>query len=251
METLRGRVIYGVDGRSDYALALLDERLLFEVGADSDQALEAAVQQGHGRIGPEDLGALPIVDFELMLAHFCIGNFGDVVGHNITCGSCRKIFGVEFSLRTYIGALTAEIVKHDAPDFRGAPLALPTRDMIRNADEKSDLVGLVWKNKTPPMPEDLSALETYLERACPVLEEDIKAACPGCATEQSFHFALRDWITAKLKARLKALLAQIHILATTYHWRFDEILALSRQTRSALIGTIRNQGARSMPGGRG
>lgn len=250
METVRGRVIYGVDGRSEYALAPLDERRLFEVGADPDRALEVAVQQGGGRIEPEDLGALPIVDFELMLAHFCIGNFGDVVGHNITCGLCRKKFGVEFSLGTFIGALTAEIVKHDVSDFRGAPLALPTREMIRHANEQSELVGLVWKNATPA-PEDLSALETYLERACPVLEEDIKAPCPDCATEQSFHFALHDWITAKLKARVKALLAQIHVLATTYHWHFEEILALSRQTRSALIDTIRNQSARSIPGGRG
>ncbi|SCY10797.1 hypothetical protein SAMN05216420_102323 [Nitrosospira sp. Nl5] len=249
MKTVRGRCIYGADGRSDYTLAPLNEHLLFEFGADPDRALEAAVQPGVGLIGPEDLGALPIVDFELMLAHFCIGNFGDVVGHNITCGSCRKIFGVEFSLRTFISALTAEIVKHDSPDFNGAPLALPTRDMIRNANEKSDLVGLVWKNAMPE-PGDLSTLEKYLERACPVLEENIRAACPACTTEQSFHFALRDWITAKLKARVKVLLAQIHILASSYHWRFDEILALSRQTRSALIETIRNQGTRSMPGWR-
>jgi hypothetical protein len=243
--TGRGQVIYGIDGRTRFALGPLDDRALFERGANLDQVLAASVRVMKGTIQPQELGSLPIVDLELISALFCIENFGDVIGHNITCKSCRKKYGVEFSLSTYVSLLTAEITPHAVPDFRGYPLTLPTRDMISSADsDPARLARAVWHNAGPFQAHELQALETYLEKTCPVLQEEIGGPCPACQTAQTFRFVLRDWVTRKLNIRLKQTLMQVHLLAATYSWRLEDIFALNWANRLTLIDTIRSDATR-------
>ncbi|WP_019954993.1 hypothetical protein [Yoonia vestfoldensis] len=245
MEPAAGQVIYGINGRDRYAFAPLDDAALFDIGADPDRILCAVLLPDAGLIQPQDLGALPIVDAELMLAHFCATTFGDAIGHNITCRSCQKKYGVEFSLSTYAGLLAAEVVPHRLPDFRGHPLRLPSRDLVRTTSPTAEgLARAVWQKQGVIAAEELQALEAYLEKSCPVLQEDITSPCPACQTEQSFRFVLRDWVVMKLRSRLKQVLMQVHLLATAYHWRTADIFALSRANRMALIDTMRSHAAR-------
>lgn len=238
-------MIYGIDGRDRYAFAALDDAVLFDIGADPDLILTAVLRSRQDLIQPQELDALPIVDVELMLAHFCYATFGDVIGHNITCRSCQKKYGVEFSLSTYAGLLAAEVVPHRLPDFRGHPLRLPSRDLIRATPPSADaLAGAVWQRQDAIAADEVQALEAYLERACPVLQEDIASPCPACDAHQSFRFVLRDWVVMKLRSRLKQVMMQVHLLASAYHWRPREIFALSRANRLALIDTMRSQTAR-------
>lgn len=249
-EPQTGGVIYGIDGRVGYVLGSLDDRVLFDAGPDPDRLLAAGVQSIAGCIQPYELGELPIVDFELILAHFCINSFGDVIGHNITCLSCQKKYAVEFSLGTYVGLFSAEIERHSLPDFRGHPLTLPSRDMIAAAPPGPEgLARAVWHKAGALAGDDLQALETYLEKTCPLLQEDISGPCPNCQTEQPFRFVLRDWVVMKLTSRLKQLVTQVHLLAATYHWQLDDILGLSQANRLALINTIRSHSARQSAGG--
>lgn len=241
-------VIYGIEARASFALGPLDERALFDIGADPDRMLEHSIQALEGCIQPQELGALPIVDFELILAHFCITNFDDTAGQNLTCDACGKKYAVEFSLGTYLGILTSEVKRHTDPGFRGYPLVLPSRDIIAQAGPDG-LVNAIWAKTDPVTSDDLEALEAYLEKACPVLQEDIGGPCPDCQTAQTFHFVLRDWVAAKLKSRLRGLIAQIHLLAAHYHWRVDDIFALSRASRLALIDTIQGRKAHLTPAG--
>lgn len=250
MEPQTGRVIYGIDGRAGYVLGPLDDLVLFDAGPDLDRLVAAAVQPMAGCIQPDELVALPIVDFELILAHFCIESFGDIIGHNVTCRSCQKKYGVEFSLGTYVDLLTAEIDRHSLPDFRGYPLTLPSRHMIATAPaQPGGLARAVWHTAGALADEDLQALETYLEKTCPVLQEDISGPCPDCRTEQPFRFVLRDWVVMKLKSRLKQLIGQVHLLAANYHWPLSDTLGLSHDNRLALVNAIRSHGARLAPGG--
>ncbi len=245
LDTLAGQVIYGIDGRDRYVIAALDDSRLFTLGADTDALLSSHLQQDAALIGPDDLGALPVIDAELMLAHFCVATFGDTIGHNVTCRSCAKTYGVEFSLATYAGLLAAEIAPHRQPTFRGHPLRLPSRDMIRLTPPSArDLARAVWQKPGSLTAEDVQALEAHLEKACPVLQEDIASTCPACATTQSFHFVLRDWVAMKLRTRLKQVMTQVHLLASAYHWRPADIFGLSRANRMALIDTMRSHAAR-------
>jgi hypothetical protein len=93
-----GQVIYGVSGHRDYALNALSEAALFEVGDDVDAAVARSLVSGDGRITPEDIPGLPLVDYELIMAHLHVATFGDLIAQNITCSECRNRYAFEFSL---------------------------------------------------------------------------------------------------------------------------------------------------------
>lgn len=245
MDSAFGQVIYGVDGRNSYAFAPFDDSALFALGADPDTVLSCHVKEDAALIGSSDLDTLPIVDAELMLAHFCAATFGDTVGHNITCRACQNKYGVEFSLSTFATLLAAEVVPHKTSELCGHPLRLPSRHLIRTTAPSAEaLARAIWQKPGAIEAADVLALEAHLEKACPVLQEDISSTCPACETEQSFRFILRDWVAMKLRSRLKQVVMQVHLLANAYHWRPHEIFALSQANRMALADTIRGHTAR-------
>lgn len=246
MKPAMGQVIYGIQGRNRFSLAPLDEAVLFATGADVDRLLDASVTSQEGLIAAEDLGKLPIVDYELMLARLCTANFGDTVGQNITCKSCGKRYGVEFSLGTYADLLSAEVIPHTEGVFQGHTLRLPSRDSLAQVGSEGPLP-VLWDKSGTLAQEDIVAAEAYLSKACPVLQEDIPAACPECNAEQRFRFVLRDWVSARLAARYKSVVAQVHMLASAYHWHIDQIFALSRASRTALVQAIRTQRGQAAP----
>ncbi|MEO1638491.1 MAG: hypothetical protein AAFU41_04515 [Pseudomonadota bacterium] len=241
-----GQVIYGIDGRDRFALTPLDDAALFATGADADQMLAASVAGQEGLIGAEDLGALPIVDYELMLARLGTANFGDIVAQNVTCKDCGKRYAVEFSLGTYADLIAAEVIPHQGGAFQGHTLRLPSRDSLVKAGPNGPLP-VLWDKSGKLAQEDVDAVEAYLSKACPVLQEDIPAACPECDATHHIRFVLRDWIGARLAARYKSVVAQVHLLASAYHWHVDQILALSRTSRMALVQAIRTQRGQTAP----
>ncbi len=248
MKPVIGHVIYGIEGRASYALAPLDERALFASGPDPDRLLAAGLIPREGMIEAEDLGGLPIVDYELMMAQFAIANFGDGVGQNVNCTCCGKKYAAEFSLGTYADLVARDVTQHDGQDFLGYPLSLPSRDALASAGPDGP-APVIWAKDTPLNVDDIAALEAYLQKACPVLQEDINAPCPDCGTVQSYQFVLRDWVVQKLSARFRNLAAQVHLFAAQYHWRVDEIFDLPRPSRLALIDTIGAQQSRLAPAG--
>lgn len=248
MKHATGHVIYGIDGRDRFALAPLDEAVLFATGADVDRLLSASVASREGLIKAEDLGTLPIVDYELMLARLCTANFGDTVAQNITCKACSKRYAVEFSLGTYADLLAAEVIPHTGGAFHGQTLRLPSRDILAQVGPGGPLP-VLWDKSGVLTQEDIVAVETYLSKACPVLQEDILAACPECSAEQKFRFVLRDWASARLAARYKRVVAQVHLLASAYHWHIDQIFALTGVSRAALVQAIRTQRGQPSPMG--
>lgn len=232
-----GTVTYGVQGRQEYAFGALRDEDLFAIGANVDQALDHIVKDGESRIAPRDLPDLPLVDYEFLQAHFCIANFGDQVSRNLTCSNCHKTFAVSFSLRTFVKAFLDEMTIETTYAFEGATFRLPTRAAIEKLDGKD--TGFVQLLCDEPC--DPTAFETHLATVCPVFIEDIKADCPRCGTAHSYAFNLRQHLTEKLQNRLRNIVAEIHILAVRYHWTAKDILALSRQSRRALIETIQRQ----------
>lgn len=246
MKPATGQIIYGIDGRDRFALAPLDEAVLFATGADVDQLLSASITSQEGLIGAEDLGILPIVDYELILARLCTANFGDTVAQNITCKDCGKRYAVEFSLGTYADLLAAEVIPHTNGAFQGHTLRLPSRNSLAKAGPDGPLP-VLWDKSGALAQEDVAAVEAYLSKACPVLQEDIPAACPECSAEQRFRFVLRDWVSARLAARYKSVVTQVHLLASAYHWHIDQIFALSRVSRTALVQAIRTRRGQAGP----
>jgi len=240
-----GQVIYGVDGRRDYAFGPLAERALFRLGADIDRLLPIVIDPGDGRLGADDLPDLPLCDYELILAHFYSATFGETVAQNVDCSHCGKKFSVEFPLGAWVRQVRDTVMRDEARAFDGVPYALPTRAILSSiVPDRESLARRLRPKESPLPPERMAAFEAHIAEACPVLRDDIEAPCPRCGETEHKHFVLRRHLAARLAARLQAFLHEIHVLASSYHWSAADILDLPRQTRRALVDTIRNQSQR-------
>lgn len=245
-----GRAIYGIQGRRDYAFAPITDRVLFALGANVDGLVAEAICPGDDRLGPSDVGHLPIVDYEIIQGHLYIAHFGDIIGRNLDCADCEKKFAVEFSLGTFMAMLADEVTQDRTLEFRGHAYRLPSRAAVSHGSPEQLPLSL-WDGAATAAPSEIEAFEAHLARVCPQLIEDIAAACPRCGRSQSYRFSLRRHLAERLRARLQNLVAQIHILASRYHWTVPDILALGRESRLALVETVRRQGRRAsaaMPG---
>lgn len=237
---MTGHVIYGVGSRRRYSCRPLDEAALFRQGADPDRLMAQALLPDEHQLGAGDLPDLPLVDYELMLAHLCADTFGEMVGQNIDCAECGKKFSLEFSLPAWIRELRDAVAPERAATFDGAPVALPTRAILHSvARDRGALARRLWRGDADLPTERMEALEAHLARACPLLKDDIEAPCPRCGETAHKQFTLRAYLDARLRAWLRGLLSDIHALASSYHWTAEDILGLPRQTRSALVDTIR------------
>jgi hypothetical protein len=239
---ITGTVIYGREGRRRYACRAIDERALFQLGADPDRLLPLVLcAEDPAAIAPDDLPHLPLIDYELILAHLCTASFGAIVGQNVDCRDCGKKFAVEVSLPDWVAEVRRGI---DAPAFDGAPFALPTRALVATVGRDARALAQRLRQGDALLAESAAAFEAAVAAACPLLADEIVAPCPRCGAEARHRFVLRQHLAGRLRGRLQALLGDIHVLASTYHWRPAQILDLPRQTRTALIDTIRQSLAR-------
>ena len=236
-----GQFIYGIEGRRDYRFAALSDAVLFSQGADIDHLLAYAIEDGDGCIGPDELNQLTLVDYEFLQAHFCIAHFGDKITRNLGCSECQKKYSTEFSLRAFLALVAEEMPKDTGREFQGATFRLPTRAVLNDAGgNPARISSMLWQGEG-----DTDAFEDHLAKICPLIEEEVNAPCPRCETAQGYHFSLRAHLNERIAARLDHIVAEIHILASHYHRRVPEILALSRESRRALIKTIQQQSHRA------
>lgn len=239
---ITGHVIYGVGKRRRYACRPLDERALFRLGADPDRLMPRVLVPGEDGLTAENLPDLPLIDYELMLAHLYAGTFGETIGQNVDCSDCGKKFSVEFSLPAWVGQVRGAVAPDEGGAFEGAPYALPTRAILKTvARDPGALARRLWQGETALAPERMAAFEAQVAKACPILTDDIEAPCPRCGEVVRKRFVLRSHLASRLRVRLQALLSDIHVLASSYHWSAADILGLPRQTRTALVDTIRLQ----------
>lgn len=236
---LTGHVIYGVGGRRRYACTPLDEHTLFRVGAEPDALLPGALAPGEDNLTAADLPDLPLIDYELILAHLYAASFGEIIGQNVDCSECRKKFAVEFSLPDWVGNVRAAVTR-DQGTFDGGRYSLPTRRVLGQvARDPVALAQRLWQGDNALPPDRIAAFEAHLARACPILRDEIEAPCPRCNEIVRHRFVLRRHLAQRLQARLRALLADIHVLAASYHWSARDILALPLRTRTALVDMVR------------
>lgn len=81
---------------------------------------------------------------------------------------------------------------------------------------------------------DIDAIQSALDAACPDVADEVTTACPVCGDETRAR--LDPLAFAFPKSR--ALLREIHLIASAYHWSEDAILELPsrrRRTYAALV----------------
>ncbi|WP_346836692.1 hypothetical protein [Microbulbifer sp. SAOS-129_SWC] len=243
---MAGQVIYGVGKRRNYACRPLDEQALFRLGANPDRLMPLALMQGENNLSPDDLPELPLIDYELMLAHLYAGTFGSAIDQNIDCPDCGKKFSVAFSLNDWVREVRRGLAPRRDRIFDNVPYALPTRAILASVKrDRKALAHRLWQGETALRADRIAAFEAEVAKACPLLTDEIEAPCPRCGETARKRFTLRGHLATRLHTWLRTLLSDIHVLASCYHWSAADILDLPRQTRVALIDTIQLQRRRA------
>lgn len=109
------------------------------------------------------------------------------------------------------------------PDVNSAALCLARRCALDAADFQT------WSS------EEIEQLGDRLAAADPLAEIRLALVCPACQSESTETIELTTFLWTEIEARAKALLWQIHIIASAYGWTQDEILALSHARRAHYV----------------
>ncbi len=83
--------------------------------------------------------------------------------------------------------------------------------------------------------EDVAQIESALEAVSPELAVTAQTSCPACARQQDVPINLYGFLTG---AWADDLLHEVHLLAFSYHWSEQDILALPRQRRRHYLTLI-------------
>ncbi len=87
-------------------------------------------------------------------------------------------------------------------------------------------------------PFESEPFEAEMAAACPVLAQDIAAACPDCGAANRVRFDMARFLVETLAGEAPLLWREVHLIARAYGWGLAEILALTRPVRRQLAGLI-------------
>jgi len=162
--------------------------------------------------------------------------FGDRVESTIACRACAAPFDLDFTLSGLEAALEPDVAV-EVPGVRlptGAD-ELAVAGLGRERGQAALLERCVLDPELAPEP---AALDELLGRIAPLADAELDAECPECGEGQPVHFDVHAFLMGSLMAERPRLLADVHRLALTYRWSPDDILALPRSERRALVELV-------------
>jgi hypothetical protein len=206
------------------------------------------VDSGDGTITPEQIPDLPICDVDRLIAGLHLRDLGDQIESRAVCAHCQGRFELSFSLRGLLQSIggtdrsrTEGLVGPDEErTFRttdGLRFRLPTtRDLDATAGLSPETAaerlrrGCVLEGD----PErDPRLLEESMAAVGPVLDVDLDAECPHCATTGQVRFEMQGYLARALAFERRFLNHEVHQMALAYGWSRSEILDMPRADRRA------------------
>ncbi len=192
-----------------------------------------------------DAKKIAIADRDRIIAELFIKYFGEKIESTISCKNCSQKFDLDFSLKNILTNYLSNSIltpKNGIYKIDGiCEFRLPTGEDelaikgLTNAEaerylyEKCILKGKIGAEK----------LQEMMEEIAPVLNINLQAACPECNAEQDVKFDMQSFFITKFLQEKPKLIAEIHALASSYHWTKNEILELPRSLRKQFYGLIK------------
>jgi len=164
--------------------------------------------------------------------------------------SCAEAFEVELPLGALIDqAPDAEPVEVVLADGRPVTLRRPTGDDLRSwrtaryASHKEAMAamldalvldGRVTLEDEPALAEAIAALD-------PLVAFTVSCNCPVCGAGNDLPVDLEDISLTRLGARQRALVHEVHQLASRYGWTESEVLAIAPSRRARYLALMENE----------
>ena len=102
----------------------------------------------------------------------------------------------------------------------------------------------------PPTECDAAALDAAMEEADPLPSLSVAARCPDCGAEATLPLDLERVLLDLLSTRQRALLQEVHVLASHYGWSETEVFELPEWRRREYLRLIEAGSERRRPGSR-
>jgi hypothetical protein len=252
-------------GRDELQLGDLDPASLNELLSELLVDIPgAAIRPGH-------LSAASVGDRDLLVAALYTQCFGDNVESQVLCTECGGAFEIRFSLAeeiaiaTHAAEETAQrepAVGPDAEGFYRLPIGLSFR-LPTVADEcelravppkhrREALLARCVRTNEGGAPAragaegngdgggalDVPAVERAMAARDPGASPTLAVPCALCRAPQVIDLDIVEFFLATVAREMPLLAREIHSLASTYHWSFQEIASLSRRQRHTQVELI-------------
>jgi hypothetical protein len=207
-----------------------------------------------------DWSSLPVTDIEALLIALRQQVFGDRINTDLPClaPACGTRMDVSFRLSEYL-------IYHRPHRPRGVVDSDAESDwyQLRDADVRFRLPNVadqVAARYSPQpvrelvrrciQPEDAPArerrrAENAMSALAPSLSHELEAQCPECHARVAFYFDVQHFVLSELRGQAAYVYEDVHLIAQSYHWPEDVILALplSRRLRYAELVRAERTGA--------
>jgi len=201
-------------------------------------------------VGSGKASELAVCDCDRLFAALYLTYFGEQIESTVTCRSCGKPFELRFSLRELMANLDPVVeLKATGPDddgvytlIDGRRFRLPTvgdRDSLIGLDPEQAMTTLLKRCVVEGDPTlDLESLQVAMNEVGPVLDLDLDAPCAHCGASQRVQFDIQTYVLQTLAFEQRYLSREVHRIAMTYGWGYQEILDLPREDRRTFVQLI-------------
>ena len=197
---------------------------------------------------PGGVARLASADRERMLLAVYRRLYGGRVATTLTCQACQVQFDLDFDLEDVLKAIPAEKLtageRVNGRDYElpgGVRFRLPTGEdelaiahLPRIQAEEALLRRCLIDGEAESEPSVRQAMETI----APVVDIDLDCRCPECDRAQTVRFDLQRYLLAAIQSEQPRLAREVHLLATAYGWKLEEILGLPRSQRRMYVALV-------------
>lgn len=161
--------------------------------------------------------------------------------------SCAEAFEMELPLAALVDPAQSPVpLTVVLSENRTVSLRRPTGEDVRNwqgaryasrQEAVAAMIGALVLDG-PVMPADEPALAEALSAWDPLVALTVSCQCPACGVENEVQIDLESIALARLDTRQRALLREVHQLASHYGWTESEVLAIAPARRARYLALI-------------
>ena len=195
---------------------------------------------------PQDQGTdwddLPYADIDAALLALHRHLYGDRLSTEICCHACASRGDVSFSVASYLAdnrPSTPRGLQHDADGtwtWRDVRFRIPSVRDVRDHFSRDGSIeaaadGIAQRCAPGASPAALTRVGALLDTIAPPLARTVKGTCPECAAPVHGWLDPGAVVLAELQAKARAVFEHVHLLASSYRWSEQAILAMPTRRR--------------------